>query len=130
MRRSKRRRKPLGEDDVLRAVVCDYVGPAECAINAEAGYTTAVASKAGLVARHTGPQRRMFRAATPRRRPRRTHQRMRAACPMERRGRLAQPREPEQSGRARSGDATRAHGGRGSRRPSQGKPAALALETS
>ena len=57
MRRSKRRRKPLGEDDVLRAVVCDYVGPAECAINAEAGYTTAVASRAGLVARHTGPQR-------------------------------------------------------------------------
>jgi hypothetical protein len=38
-------------------VVCDYVGPAECAINAEAGYTTAVASRAGLVARHTGPQR-------------------------------------------------------------------------
>ena len=71
----------------------------------------------------------MFRAATPRRKPRRTHQRMRAACPMERWGRLAQPREPEQSGRARSGDATRAHGGRGSRRPSQGKPAALALET-
>ena len=57
MRRSKRRRKPLGEDDVLRAVVCDYVGPAECAINAEAGYTTADASRAGLVARHTGPQR-------------------------------------------------------------------------
>ena len=25
--------------------------------NAEAGYTTAVASRAGLVARHTGPQR-------------------------------------------------------------------------
>ena len=57
MRRIERRRKPLGEDDVLRAVVCDYVGPAECAINAEAGYTTAVASRAGLVARHTGPQR-------------------------------------------------------------------------
>ena len=57
MRQSKRRRKPLGEDDVLRAVVCDYVGPAECAINAEAGNTTAVASRAGLVARHTGPQR-------------------------------------------------------------------------
>ena len=65
MRRSKRRRKPLGEDDVLRAVVCDYVGPAECAINAEAGDTTAVASGAGLVARHTRPPRRMFRAATP-----------------------------------------------------------------
>ena len=57
MRRSKRRRKPLGEDDVLRAVVCDYVGPAECAINAEAGYTTADAARAGLVARHTRPQR-------------------------------------------------------------------------
>ena len=42
MRRSRRRRKPLGEDDVLRAVACDYVGPAECAINAEAGYTTAL----------------------------------------------------------------------------------------
>ena len=32
MRRIERRRKPLGEDDVLRAVVCDYVGPAECAV--------------------------------------------------------------------------------------------------
>ena len=48
MRRIERRRKPLGEDDVLRAVVCDYVGPAECANDAEAGYTTAVASTAGL----------------------------------------------------------------------------------
>ena len=26
-----RRRNPLGDDDVHRAVVCDYVGPAECA---------------------------------------------------------------------------------------------------
>ena len=40
------------------------------------------------------------------------------ADPMERRGRLSLPREPELAGRARSGDTTRAHGGRGSRRPS------------
>ena len=33
-------------------------------------------------------------------------------------GRLSQPREPELAGRARWGDTTRAHGGRGSRRPS------------
>ena len=26
-----RRRNPLDDGDVLRAVVCDYVGPAECA---------------------------------------------------------------------------------------------------
>ena len=26
-----RRPNPLGDDDVLRAVVCDCVGPAECA---------------------------------------------------------------------------------------------------
>ena len=81
MRRSKRRRKPLGEDDVLRAVVCDYVGPAECAINAEAGYTTAVASRAGLVARHTGPQRERRRVATTRRKPRRARRGMRDKSP-------------------------------------------------
>ena len=57
MRRIERRRKPLGEDDVLRAVVCDYVGPAECANDAEAGYTTAVASTTGLRARPTRPRR-------------------------------------------------------------------------
>ena len=27
-----RRRTPQGDDDVLRAVVCDCVGPAECAV--------------------------------------------------------------------------------------------------
>ena len=30
--RNDRRRNPLDDDDVLRAVVCDYVGPAECAV--------------------------------------------------------------------------------------------------
>ena len=29
--RNYRRRNPLDDDDELRAVVCDYVGPAECA---------------------------------------------------------------------------------------------------
>ena len=77
MRRIERRRKPLGEDDVLRAVVCDYVGPAECAINAEAGYTTAVASRAGLVARHTGPQREGAALPLPAESPRRAHRGMR-----------------------------------------------------
>ena len=101
MRRSKRRRKPLGEDDVLRAVVCDYVGPAECAINAEAGYTTAVASRAGLVARHTGPQRERRRVATTRRKPRRARRGMRDKRQTVRPGQLSRPREPEQPGRAR-----------------------------
>ena len=32
MLRNDRRRNPLDDDDVLRAVVCDYVGPAECAV--------------------------------------------------------------------------------------------------
>ena len=95
MRRSKRRRKPLGEDDVLRAVVCDYVGPAECAINAEAGYTTAVASRAGLVARHTGPQRERRRVATTRREPRRARREMRDKRQTVRPGQLSRPREPE-----------------------------------
>ena len=27
-----RRRNPLGDDDLLRAVVCDCVGPAQCAV--------------------------------------------------------------------------------------------------
>ena len=101
MRRSKRRRKPLGEDDVLRAVVCDYVGPAECAINAEAGYTTAVASRAGLVARHTGPQRERRRVATTRRKPRRARRGMRDKRQTVRPGQLSRPREPERPGRAR-----------------------------
>ena len=81
--------------------------------NAEAGQTTAVASRAGSVARYTGPQRRRLRAATPCRRPLRSHLRMRAEGPRVRPCRLSRPREPGQSGRARAGDATRAHGGRG-----------------
>ena len=105
MRQSKRRRKPLGEDDVLRAVVCDYVGPAECAINAEAGYTTAVASSAGLVARHTGPQRERLRVATSRRKLHRAQRGMRDARPLMRDvrpGRLSRPREPGKPGRSRA----------------------------
>ena len=50
--------------------------------------------------------------------PRRSRRKRRVADPRERRGRLSQPREPELAGRARWGDTTRAHGGRGSRRPS------------
>ena len=50
--------------------------------------------------------------------PRRSRRKRRVADPRERRGRLSQPREPKRAGRARSKDPTRAHGGRGSRRPS------------
>ena len=50
---------------MLRAVVCDYVGPRGVCRNAEAGHTAAVASKTDWVACHTRPRRRMVRAATP-----------------------------------------------------------------
>ena len=63
--RNGQRRNSLDEGDVLRAVVCDYVGPRGVCRNAEAGHTAAVASKTEWVACHTGPQRRMVRAATP-----------------------------------------------------------------
>ena len=101
MRRSKRRRKPLGEDDVLRAVVCDYVGPAECAVMLKLGYTTAVASRAGLVARHTGLQRERRRVATTCGKPRRARREMRDKRQTVRPGQLSRPREPERPGRAR-----------------------------
>ena len=43
--RKGQRRNSLDEGDVLRAVVCDYVGPRGVCRNAEAGHTAAVASK-------------------------------------------------------------------------------------
>ena len=63
--RNGQRRNSLDEGDVLRAVVCDYVGPRGVCRNAEAGHTAAVASKTDWVACHTRPRRRMVRAATP-----------------------------------------------------------------